>query len=198
MIIDQEFLKSAGAEIKYYDTDETIFYEDNLPLYYYQIVEGEVKLNNYSSEGKEFIQNILSAGQSVGESLLFGDKRYPMNAISVTPSTVLRMNKNDFFAMLDDHPYLYRDLCKGLSDRLYYKYIMLQKNSLENPEERLKGVMSYLKSFHSSSDIFSFEIPLTRQQLASLTGLRVETVIRTIKNMEKENVLKIKNRKILY
>ncbi|WP_228459647.1 helix-turn-helix domain-containing protein [Chryseobacterium bernardetii] len=41
-------------------------------------------------------------------------------------------------------------------------------------------------------------IPLTRQQMASLTGLCVETAIRTIKHMEKEKILKIENRKILY
>jgi CRP-like cAMP-binding protein len=42
------------------------------------------------------------------------------------------------------------------------------------------------------------QIPLTRQQLASFTGLSVETVIRSIKNMEKNGVLKIQNRKIWY
>ncbi|MBN9337629.1 MAG: winged helix-turn-helix domain-containing protein, partial [Chryseobacterium sp.] len=45
---------------------------------------------------------------------------------------------------------------------------------------------------------FSFQIPLTRQQMASLTGLRVETTIRTLKSMEKDNIVKIRNRKILY
>ncbi|WP_418123738.1 helix-turn-helix domain-containing protein [Chryseobacterium sp. PTM-20240506] len=58
--------------------------------------------------------------------------------------------------------------------------------------------MDYLKSYDENKTPYSFQIPLTRQQLASLTGLRVETVIRVIKNMEKENELKIVNRKIFY
>ena len=41
-------------------------------------------------------------------------------------------------------------------------------------------------------------VPLTRQQMANLTGLRVETVIRTIKLMEKNNLLKIKKGLIYY
>ncbi|WP_262483282.1 helix-turn-helix domain-containing protein [Chryseobacterium populi] len=41
-------------------------------------------------------------------------------------------------------------------------------------------------------------MPLTRQQLASFTGLCVEMVIRVIKNIEKEHLLKIRNRKIFY
>lgn len=34
--------------------------------------------------------------------------------------------------------------------------------------------------------------------MASLTGLCVETAIRTIKGMEKDKIVKIKDRKILY
>ncbi|MGK6344415.1 helix-turn-helix domain-containing protein, partial [Chryseobacterium sp. DT-3] len=67
-----------------------------------------------------------------------------------------------------------------------------------NPEIRLKGIMSYYKSFNQSNVKYSFEIPFTRQELASFTGLRVETVIRAFKKMELEEVVKIVNRKIYY
>ncbi|MDQ0595089.1 CRP-like cAMP-binding protein [Chryseobacterium ginsenosidimutans] len=198
MVIKEEFLHSAGAKLKQYKTDETIFYEGEISGYYYQIVQGEVKLNNNNKDGKEFIQNILSKGQSFGELLLFGDKPYPMNAVAISDCTILRLDKADFLNMLEKSPHLYFDFCKGLSNQLYYKYIMLQKNSLESPEERLKGIMDYLKSFQQKQCMFSFQVPLTRQQLACLTGLRVETAIRAIKKLEKEKALKIINRKILY
>jgi CRP-like cAMP-binding protein len=41
-------------------------------------------------------------------------------------------------------------------------------------------------------------IPFTRQQLADMTGLRVETVIRTVKKMEKDGKLKIEGHKIRF
>ena len=41
-----------------------------------------------------------------------------------------------------------------------------------------------------------FMVELSRQQLADLTGLRVETVIRTIKQLEKQEYLKIIEGKI--
>lgn len=198
MIINEEILNSAGAELKEYGPNETVFCEGALPNYYYQLVNGEAKTNNYNTDGKEFIHNVFFQGQSFGESLLFGEKRYPMNAVAVSQCMILRLNKHDFFIMLEKDPDLYLDFCKSLSDASYYKYIMLQKNSLESPEERLIGVMDYLKSFQKKQSIFSFQIPLTRQQLAGLTGIRVETAIKAIKHMEKEKILKIINRKILY
>ena len=39
-------------------------------------------------------------------------------------------------------------------------------------------------------------VDFTRQQIGDLTGLRVETVIRAIKSLEKKRMLKIINRKV--
>ncbi|WP_312508455.1 Crp/Fnr family transcriptional regulator [Chryseobacterium culicis] len=100
--------------------------------------------------------------------------------------------------MLQLYPQLYASVCKSLSDRLYYQYIMLQANSSQNPAERIMGVLEYLKSSQSNQDPFSFKIPLTRQQLANLTGICVETAIRTIKIMEKKHLVIIRDRKIFF
>lgn len=68
----------------------------------------------------------------------------------------------------------------------------------QSPAVKLKILMDYLKSSNRVKEPFSYQIPFTRQQMANLTGLCVETTIRTLKVMEKKNILKIRNRKILY
>lgn len=198
MVIDENLLYSVGAEVKHYQPGEIIFTEGDTPLYYFQIIEGNVKLNNYSEEGKEFIQNILGPGQGVGESLLFIEKPYPTNALVLTDCRILKLSKNAFFILLEMPNGISMGLNRSLSEHVYYQCIMLRNNSSPNPAVRLKGLMSYFKSFQQNESPFSFQVPFTRQQMASLTGLCVETAIRAIKVMEKENVLKIKDRKILY
>lgn len=198
MVIDENILISAGAEMRHYTPTETIFCEGDIPTYYYQISKGEVKLNNYNEEGKEFIQNILFKGESCGESILFIEKPYPMNAEAITECTVLRLHKSIFFNLLQESPELWLEVSSFLSQRLYYKFIMMQSLSSQNPSIRLRGLMDYLKSFQKDLSPYSFLIPLTRQQMASLTGLCVETAIRTIKHMERDKILRIENRKILY
>ncbi|MDQ1096267.1 MULTISPECIES: Crp/Fnr family transcriptional regulator [Chryseobacterium] len=198
MVIQEEILYSMGATAKDYTPSEFIFNEGEQPHYYYQIVSGEVKLNNYSEDGKEFIQDILSAGQSCGESILFIDKPYPMNAETITDCRVIRLKKSSFFSLLDRSPKLCMEISNVISQGLYHKFIMMQNISSQNPTTRLKGLMDYLKSFESNKKPYSFMVPLTRKQMASLTGLCVETAIRTIKAMEKNKILKIQDRKILY
>jgi CRP-like cAMP-binding protein len=198
MIISEDLLFAYGAEYEMYESNEIIFHEGSLPRFYFQIVTGTVELNNYHEDGKEFTQNILSDGQSFGESLLFNDKPYPMSAVAKTSCSVLKLSKNDFLSLLSQNPKTSFDLFKCLSDRLYYKYLMLFNVSSNDPLFKIKSLMNYLKDYNIHNEPYSFQLPLTRQQMANLTGLRIETVIRYVKKLENEKVLKIENGKIFY
>jgi CRP-like cAMP-binding protein len=198
MLIAQELLLSYGAETLNFEPSDIIFNEGDVPKYYYQVSTGRIKLNHYNEDGKELILAILDAGLSVCELLLFIDKKYPVNAVVFEHCSIIKLPKANFIKLLDENHGVSRDINKFLSERLYYKFIMLENNSSLHADVRIKGVLSYHKSFSIYQDKFTFEVPLTRQQLASITGLRVETVIRTIKELEKQNVLQIKNRKIYF
>lgn len=196
MLIEEQLLMSYGAEVEDLDPAYVIFEEGSTPKYYYQIVKGRIKLNHYDEDGKELILAILNKGLSVCELLLFIDEKYPVNAITFEETTVLKLPKSDFIRLLDENTQISRDINKFLSERLYFKYIMLENNTSLRPDVRIKGALNYQKSFSANQAQFSFEVPLTRKDIASITALRVETVIRTIKKLEKEGFLKIINRKI--
>ncbi|SMO43709.1 cAMP-binding domain of CRP or a regulatory subunit of cAMP-dependent protein kinases [Chryseobacterium rhizoplanae] len=198
MIIDENLLLENGAVYEDYSAKEVIYEMGSIPHYYFQIVKGTVELNNYHEDGKEFTLNILSEGQSFGESLLFGNKNYPMNAIAKTDCRILKLPKSDFLHMLSLNTELMFTIFRYLSDRLFYKYVMLFNNSAIDPVSKIKSLMDYYKESSLEQNPYSYLVPLTRQQIANLTGLRVETVIRTIKKMAEDEVLRLDGRKILY
>ncbi|MFC4163415.1 Crp/Fnr family transcriptional regulator [Epilithonimonas zeae] len=198
MLISEELLLSYGAEYENFDRGDIIFDEGQTPKNYYQVVKGRIKLNHYNDDGKELILAILERGLSVCELLLFIDKKYPVNAVVIEAGTVLTLPKAAFSIMLDENPGVSKDINIFLSERLYYKYLMVENNASLYADVRIKGVLDYHKSFSKDHSPFSFKVPLTRQQIAAMTGLRVETVIRTIKNLEKKDVLKIRDRRIYY
>ena len=195
-MIDLNLLLEFGGEHRKIKKNEVIFEEGTFPAFYYQIIEGEVKMNNFTEDGKEFIQNIFTLGQSFGEPPLFIDEPYPANAISITPSVLMQIPKNAFYSLLKQYPEVSLAINKSLARRLYYKSVMAPEISSQDPEKRLLTLMDYLKSHYSEDLKEEYIIPMTRQQLADLTGLRVETVIRTIKQLEKRGELKIIQRKI--
>lgn len=196
MLIEEELLLSYGAAVEDLKNSETIFNEGDTPKLFYQIRKGRIKLSHFNEDGKELILAVLHDGFSVCELLLFIDKKYPVNAVAIEPTSIITLPKANFMILLDENPNISRDINNFLSQRLYYKYIMLQNNTSLHPEIRIKGALEYHKSFSNDLSKFAFEVPFTRKELAAITGLRTETVVRCIKKLEKEHYLKIIERKI--
>jgi CRP-like cAMP-binding protein len=61
-------------------------------------------------------------------------------------------------------------------------------------EHRILTLLRYLKK--NSAQEKDFCVNITRQTIASLIGLRVETVIRSVNELRQKGRLKIKGRKI--
>ncbi len=126
MNIDAQILYSFGGETVMYKPKEFIFKEGEHSQYYFQIISGKVKLNTFTENGKEFIHNILGKNQSFGDPLLFIEKLYPTNAVSLQATEVIRMPKNNFIEMLKSHPDLSLEMNMCLSQRLYYNSLMVR------------------------------------------------------------------------
>ncbi|EJG00620.1 MULTISPECIES: Crp/Fnr family transcriptional regulator [Flavobacterium] len=196
-MITVELLEKYGVIKKSFDKNDIIFEEGNLPLHYYQIISGEVKMSNYNDDGREFIQGIFYNGQSFGEPPLFLNQKYPANAIAVENTEIFILPKENFMKLLEYNPKVSIKIIENLAQRLYYKSVMAAEISTHEPEHRVLKLIDHgIAYFNFQKDKNGYLINFTRQQIGDLTGLRVETVIRTIKALEKKGELKIINRKV--
>ena len=194
-MIPTEILVKYGAEFVSTDKNEFIFKQGELAKFYYQVYSGSIKMNNYNDNGREFIQGIFYENQSFGEPPLFENCEYPANAVTLEKSTLLKISKSYFFQLLEEHPKITINITRSIAKRLRYKAIMAAEISSEEASHRILTLLKYVKeSLIHKNEIC--EISLTRQQIGDLTGLRVETVIRTLKQLEKNKKVKIINKKI--
>ncbi|MEP3389309.1 MAG: Crp/Fnr family transcriptional regulator [Reichenbachiella sp.] len=195
-MIDPSSLEKAGAKKIHFKKGEWIFRQGDHALNYFQVVQGQVKMSNFSEQGQEFVQGMFTEGQSFGEPPLFVDVTYPASALATTDCEVLKLGKDKFIELLLDNPKMNLEVSKNLAKRLHYKAVMATEISSYDPEHRILTLLKYLKAEMNIDPDSLFAIALTRQQIADMTGLRVETAIRAIKKMEADNLLQIKNRKI--
>ncbi|MGI9649989.1 Crp/Fnr family transcriptional regulator [Chryseobacterium sp. RLHN22] len=185
MLIDEKLLMRYDAVIAEYDPDDVIFNEGGISKFYFQIRKGIVELNNYDVDGKEFTQHILFEGQSIGESFLISDIPYTVNAVAKSACEIIKISKCEFLRMPEENSEVSLQLFKLIAERLSDKYYMMFTLISQDPESKIEGILNYLKKHSNHERPFSYEVPLTRRQIANLTGLRIETVIRTVKRMEK-------------
>jgi CRP/FNR family transcriptional regulator, cyclic AMP receptor protein len=179
--------------------DQVLFDEGNTARDFYQVEEGQVKMYITNPDGQEFTQGIFNPGESFGEPALLGDFNYPSSAKATEPGKVWRLPKLEFLQLLEENFDIHIKLDQVLCKRLQYKSMILTEVSSYDPGHRLHTLLKYFKSkLAGKGTAEKIIIPFTRQQLADMTGLRVETVIRTIKKMEKDNKLKLQGHKILF
>lgn len=165
---------------------------------FYQVEEGQVKMYILNDDGQEFTHGVFQAGESFGEPALLGDFPYPSSAMAITDGRIWKVAKHDFIQLLKENFDLHLKLDQVLCQRLQYKSMILTEVSAHEPEHRLTTIMKYLKLKMAQKGETKTTIPFTRQQLADMTGLRVETVIRTIKKMEQGGKLSLEKHKIKF
>lgn len=177
-----------------YRSNETIFTEGDTAKFYFQVQRGSVKMFNLNENGKEFVQGIFYDGDSFGEPPLFGAFKYPASAEAAEDSSVFKLSKAMLFELLKSNFNTHLKFTATLSNRLAYKAMILKEMSVHPPEHRILTLVDHLKKKYGGDTLF--QIDLTRQQIADLTGLRVETVIRAFKQLESEGEIEIIKRKI--
>ncbi|WP_029285055.1 Crp/Fnr family transcriptional regulator [Pedobacter sp. R20-19] len=189
--MDIQKLIDKGFAVKTFKKDAIIYEPGMQPRYVYFIKSGEVRMVTISDEGKEFIQGVFKAGQYFGEPALLIDRPYLAFTIINKDSHIIQVSKDDFFGLIENEPGFSMSIIKTLSKRLFYKSMMLEELANEKAEHRLLTIINYLLAEVKVGE----QLKVTRQELADMTGLRVETVIRGVKSLSsKEEIFMVRGK----
>ncbi len=191
-------LEKYHAKLVHLRKDQVLFHEGDRATDYYQVEDGSVKMFMSSKDGQEFIQGIFTVGESFGEPALIGNFPYPGSVVALESANVWKLPSDYFLQMLKENFELHLKMDEVLCQRLKYKSMVLSEISSYEPEHRIIALLKHFKTKRVRNAGGKIIVPYTRQQLADMSGLRVETVIRTVKKMEKEGKLSLEGHKIRY
>lgn len=187
------YLLSNGFKTTSYEKGEVIYSPGASPRAVYFIKAGKVRMVTVNDDGKEFIQGIFKTNEYFGEPALLVNKPYLAYTIADQNSEIIVVPKAQFLKLTEQLPEFNTQLIRTLSNRLFYKSMMLEEMANEQAEHRVLTLVMYLMKDHEPG----MELRFTRQQLADMSGLRVETVIRIIKKLSGGQFFKLLNGKIV-
>jgi CRP-like cAMP-binding protein len=191
-LIPDALLRKYGAKIVALEKGEILFEQGESATHFFIVHSGKIKMLNYNEEGREFVQGYFVDGNSFGEPPFFNHMPYPASAVAVIDSEVWKCPYDHFIKLLRENFEVHLRVTQVLSGRLIYKSMMLMEIAVEEADHRLTTLIEYFRqSDKKNKPGEPFRVPFTRQQLADMTGLRVETVIRSIKSMEQKHLLKL-------
>ncbi|MBL8138843.1 MAG: Crp/Fnr family transcriptional regulator [Acidobacteria bacterium] len=182
---------AAVARLRQHHRGQHIFEEGDDATAFLAIVDGRVKVYKATPSGKEIILEIFGPGDPLAAVAVYEATALPASAITLEDTTCLRIERRDFFDLLEHHPALVRGLLSGLTLRLAELTRRLAELTGARVEARFARL--FLKLAHQigrpeRGGVF-VPMPLARQELADLTGTTVETAIRVMSRWQKDQVL---------
>lgn len=177
---------------KSYSADQTIYFTGDSGISLFVAASGNIKLVKHSHTGHDVLIDILNPGDFFGTLPVLGDDHYKETAIAHTDACVLSINNQDFRSILNTIPTVAINLVEILSERLKSSNEMIQQLSVKSVEKRIAYILLKLNSklgveFEKGTLI---QLPLSRNDLAEMTGSTSETASRVISNLSKEGILK--------
>lgn len=190
-MIPIEILLEKGAVKKNVDAGEVIYHENSNCNYYYQILTGRVRLSNFLDDGREVLHKVACANDGFGEVAIFDEGLHGITAIADSPTTLIKVSKDGFKEILKEYSSFYQFFAQKIAKDLHFKQFLTSLVCNFAPEDILLKLIHKLNEDRQLICQECHRLMLTRQQLANMTGLRVETIIRTMKQMERKEILQI-------
>ncbi|MBX9853159.1 MAG: Crp/Fnr family transcriptional regulator [Cytophagaceae bacterium] len=177
---------------------QLLFHEDTNPKGVYCINSGKIKIYKTSLDAKEHIISIVGTGALIGFAPIIAEGTHEISAKALEECHVCFISRKDFLKVLQTSPELKLKLLKEACKRNGGIIESLFNIAVRPVKDRLAVCLLMLKEVYNNSNTASpVEINLTREEISSIVGTSAETVVRLLKEMERDNLIQITGRKIL-
>lgn len=184
-----------------YREGETIFHQNDEPQGIYCIETGSILLHQYDAFGNETGFRVILAGETLGWRSFFAGQRHITTAVALTPSRVCIIGAPDFRAMIHNYPSLAVAFLKSVArDRGPLDGLLLRSPHLPVRVRVINLVLilaGQLVQVGDAEGRVEFHLPLQRQQIAAMVGIRSETLSRALHDLNDEGLFYIRGRKVI-
>jgi CRP/FNR family transcriptional regulator, nitrogen oxide reductase regulator len=153
---------------------------------FYLLLDGSVKLSQVTLEGQEIILRYATPGEVFGLIAVLTEQTYPVSAFVVNESQVLVWRQSDMQALISQIPGMALNALQILSGRVKEFQDRIRELSTERVERRVARAVLRL-AHHIGKKVpqgVYLDLPISRQDLAEMTGTTLFTVSRTLSKWE--------------
>ena len=170
-----------------YEAGTLIFQAGEPGIRLYILKSGQVKLTTSLPDGREQILGVRVAGHLLGfESV--EDKVYPYSAQAVTPVEVCTIKFSSMMRVLEHNPEVSIKVIRLLNNEIERSQALIRDLGLKSANEKVASFILSLVPLNGDIPD-KIALPLTRQEIASMLGLTVETVSRVMAEMKRNRII---------
>jgi CRP/FNR family nitrogen fixation transcriptional regulator len=169
-----------GARMSYARNVE-IYGEGEPAEYLYKVMSGAVRISKLLDDGRRQVTAFHLAGEIFGLEL---GKEHRFSAEAISQSSILVVKRSTVLALAGRDGEVARQLWTLTADALQRVQDHMLVLGCMNAKERVANFLLQLAKRGSGGD--ELELPMSRQDIADYLGLTIETVSRTMTQLEND------------
>jgi len=167
-----------------YQKGDSLFCEGNRSNHLFLVKKGHIKTFKTTEEGKELITAFYGDNQFIGYTSSLGDFPHTENAEAIEDSKIIKIPKKEIIDIIETNSHIALEL------------IELLANNIRNTKEKLVQVAYDSVRGRTAKSLLLLvqddplkKIIISRSDLANLTGIAKETLIRTLSDFKEEGLI---------
>lgn len=186
-------LREVAADARVRDVPEgrLLFAEGDPAQVFFVVRTGSIKLTQVTAGGQVVVLRLLGPGDPFGGVAAFGGGTYPISAEAVTSASVFEWSGPRMTALIERHPELALNALRFVSSQLHDLQERFRQLATEKVERRIARAL--LRLVHQAGRKVEggvlIDLPLSREDIAQMTGTTLFTVSRTLSRWESDGIL---------
>jgi len=172
-----------------FQNEKMIYSENEKPENVFVVCKGRVKVYSTDYTGQQLIIWIRYPGEIFGHLAIFSGKEYSCNAQAMGETFIVKINKDDFMEFLKKFSEMYEILIHKMAMDNRILQIKLQESAYKPAKVKVAHTLIKHISYKTKDLPQPYIYGLKRKEIAEITGLAIETVVRVLSNFEKNKII---------
>jgi CRP-like cAMP-binding protein len=176
----------ADAQSVRYAKGADVFQQDQQAQSFFLLLNGHLRVYRLTPDGQQVVVRYISPGEIFGVAMALGRSTYPATATAVVDSVSLVWPNAVWPRLSEKYPQLVANTLRTVGSRLQDAQTRVVEMSTEQVERRIAHALLRLaqQSGRKVEAGIQIDFPISRQDVAEMTGATLHTVSRVLSAWE--------------
>ena len=187
------------ARASRFPKDAEIFPQDGEARSFFLLLSGHVRVVRTAPDGTQVIPRYINEGELFGIAVAMGRTTYPASAVAAVDCVVLSWPNSAWAQFQADAPAFGAETLRTIGTRLQETQGQVMEMATQQVEQRVAHALVRLvnQSGRKTDAGIEIDFPITRQDIAEMTGTTLHTVSRLLSGWEGEGIVRNSRQKVV-
>jgi CRP-like cAMP-binding protein len=179
--------------------NRNVFAEGEDAHSFFVLLHGHVRASKTTPAGEQVVVRYVAPGETFGVAPAIGLKRYPATATAVDDSVALAWPSATWPRLVSRFPALATNTLQTIGSRLQETHTRVVEMSTQQVEQRVAHALLRLakQAGHKVEHGVEIGFPISRQDIAQMTGTTLHTVSRILSGWEQRGLIESGRQRIV-